>query len=108
MNNLVIDTIYFLPESLVADISPHIGLDFLDLLLILLFYFLLFRDELLTKKLNCPVINFWFLFLQHSYKLNSLRNTVCTCMDLQTKLVVVLLSTTKNAKKIVKMKASVH
>ena len=68
MNNLVTDTIYFLAESLVANISPHLGLDFLDLLLILLFYFLLFRDELLTKKLNCPVINFWFLFLQHNYK----------------------------------------
>ena len=68
MNNLVTDTIYFLAESLVADICPHLGLDFLDLLLILLFYFLLFRDELLTKKLNCPVINFWFLFLQHNYK----------------------------------------
>ena len=99
MNNLVIDTIYFLAESLVGDIFPHPGLDFLDLLLISLFYFLLFRDELLTKKLNCPEINFWFLFLQH---------TVCTCMDLQIKLVVVLLSTTKNARKIVKMKASVH
>ena len=28
MNNLVIDIIYFLAESLVADISPHLGLEF--------------------------------------------------------------------------------
>ena len=28
MNNLVIDIIYFLVKSLVADIPPHLGLDF--------------------------------------------------------------------------------
>ena len=38
MNTFVIDTIYFLAESLVADISLHLGLDFLDLLLF--YYFI--------------------------------------------------------------------
>ena len=71
---------------------------YINFTLILLFYFLLFRDELLTKKLNGPVINFG----SYSYNIiiNSLRNSVCTCMVLQIKFVVVLLSTTKYAKKI--------
>ena len=49
----------------------------LALLLILSFYFLLFRLELLTKKLNCLVFNFWLLFLQHCFSQNVSSSMKC-------------------------------